>query len=126
MDATRRYMGLLKQKSAAEEALRGLEALRPSADKLMNPEEADDATTEWLDMFNYYTNRLEEILEVMEEVEAELPDPNECPVHRMVGGGAGLCSTASRYSVPIGGNGCPFCLRDKHTQVDPEEDTDNE
>jgi hypothetical protein len=106
-----RYTELLTQKRDAEKALDGLNAVRPSAEKLTNP---DEATTEWLDMFNYYINRIRDILEEMSEVEAELPDPNECPVHRMVGIGAGLCPTASCYSAPIGGNGCKFCLRDQH------------
>jgi hypothetical protein len=113
MDPKQIYMILLEQEETAKKTLHGLEAKRPSAEKVMNPEEADDATAEWMEMYNYYTNRLEEIHEAMEEVEAELPDPNECSVHQLVGNGAGLCSTASRYSVPIGGNGCPHCLRDQ-------------
>ena len=123
--SAKRYIQLLKQKGVANDAMRGLEAVRPSTEKLMNPEEADEPTTEWLDMYNYYMNRLEEILEEMEDIEAQLPDPNKCPVHGMVGDGAGLCSTASRYSVPFGGNGCQFCLCDQNdleTRVDSEDE----
>ena len=109
----KRYNKLLQQKWDTVEALRGLEAVRPPTNQLMNPEEADDASVEWLDMFNYYTNRLEQILEDMEDAEGDLPDPNECPVHQLVDNGAGLCATASRYSAPQGGNGCQFCLRDQ-------------
>ena len=109
----KRYMNLLEQKETVKDAVSSLEAVRPLMNKLMNPEEADDDSMEWLDMFNYYTDRLEQILEEMEEVEADLPDPNECPVHQIVDNGAGLCATASRYSVPQGGNGCQFCLREQ-------------
>jgi hypothetical protein len=114
----KRYMKLLEQKRETEEALRGLEAVRPPTNQLMNPEEAEHAgneveVSEWLDMFNYYTERLEDILDEMEVLEAELPPSDECYVHQLVGNGAGLCATASRYSAPQGGNGCQFCLCDQ-------------
>ena len=113
MNAERVYKMLLKQEKNAKTTLLWLEGKRPSADKVMNPEEVDEATAEWLEMYNHYVNRLKEIHEAMEEVEAELPDPNECHVHQLLGNGSGLCATASCYSVPIGGNGCPHCLRDQ-------------
>lgn len=123
----KRYMRLLKMKDYIEEALWDLEQRRPPTNQLMNPEEATEASMEWLDMFNYYTDRLETIIEEMEDLEAELPPSDECHVHRLVGNGAGLCSTASRYSIPIGGNGCQFCLRDQHQLAKRnEEDTDTD
>lgn len=121
-------MKLLKAKDAAEDALRGLNAVRPPTNELMNPEEASEASTEWVEMYNYYTNRLENILEEMSDLEAILPSADECNVHQLAGNGAGLCSTASRYSVPTG-NGCAFCLRDQHALAksdEEENDADNE
>lgn len=120
----KRYMKLVSLSHNTEEALRGLQAVKPPVEHFATPDEAEadgvvvtnaqhEAAMEWLDMFNYYTNRLDQIMEEMEGLEAHLPPSDECHVHQLVGHGAGLCSTASRYSVPIGGNGCQFCLRDQ-------------
>lgn len=121
MDNSARYMELVMQSRDANAALRGLQSVRPSENKLVNPEEADNDSMEWLDMLNHYTNRLNKIMEEMEELEARLPPVDVCPVHQLADG-AGLCATASRYSAPAGGNGCQFCLRDQVTVADNKEE----
>lgn len=102
-------MELLEMKEVADSTLLKLEFAKPPVNELVNPEEATEASTEWLDIYNHYKKRQDEILVEMANIEAVLPCAEECHVHQLVGNGAGLCATASRYSAPTG-NGCQYCL----------------
>lgn len=71
MESAKRYFELLNQERDAKEALAGLNAVRPPVNELMNPEEQTEETAEWLDIFNYYTNRLNDIHAEMDRLEAD-------------------------------------------------------